>query len=201
MKLTGIITGLVLLSMTGLAHAELITIGTAGYQDSNYNLIWDDDNNGNSVVWLDYTHDAKVNYSGYFEWATNLDLEINLFDGYTLTWTDDTWRLPTTVDDSVPNAADYVGYDGSFSRGFYNTTSEMGHLFYDELGNIGIYDTSGEEQTGYGLKNTDDFENLREVLVLVRNSGRRLARRQPGVYPGLLVHEYGKRLSRVSRRI
>ncbi|MBN2426735.1 MAG: PEP-CTERM sorting domain-containing protein [Deltaproteobacteria bacterium] len=165
MKLTGIITGLVLLSMTGLAHAELITIGTAGYQGDEYNLIWDDDNNSNSVVWLDYTHDAELNYSGYVDWATNLDLEIDLFDGYTLTWIDDTWRLPTTVDDSVPNAADYVGYDGTLSRGWYNTTSEMGHLFYDELGNIGyyVYDDYPEVQTGYGLTNTGDFENLLEV--------------------------------------
>ena len=32
------------------AQGTQITIGTATYIGSDYNLIWDDDNNGNSVV-------------------------------------------------------------------------------------------------------------------------------------------------------
>jgi hypothetical protein len=40
------------------SNATLTTTGTATHNGSNYNLIWDDDNNGNSVVWLDYTNDA-----------------------------------------------------------------------------------------------------------------------------------------------
>jgi len=57
-----LIVGFLLLNLPSAANATLITIGTADY-DSNgngiieanesYNLIWDDDNNGNSVVGLD----------------------------------------------------------------------------------------------------------------------------------------------------
>ncbi|MCF6266553.1 MAG: PEP-CTERM sorting domain-containing protein [Desulfuromusa sp.] len=38
----------------------------------------------------------------------------------------------------------------------------MGHLYYEELGNLGDYDTSGNSQAGYGLVNTGDFNNLVE---------------------------------------
>jgi len=38
-------------SAVGSAKATLTTIGTVTYGGMNYNLIWDDDNNGNSVIW------------------------------------------------------------------------------------------------------------------------------------------------------
>lgn len=66
-----------LLYIAGTASATLVTIGTAGYDsdgsgtiesDENYNLIWDDDNNGNSVVWLDYTNDYD-NRSNQVSWC------------------------------------------------------------------------------------------------------------------------------------
>ena len=46
----------------GSASATLMIVGHATYQGTNYNLIWDDNNAGHSVVWLDYTND-KRNYS------------------------------------------------------------------------------------------------------------------------------------------
>lgn len=48
-------TALALLGMAGMSQATLTTIGTATYFGSEYNLICDDDNNGNSVVSLDYS--------------------------------------------------------------------------------------------------------------------------------------------------
>ncbi len=38
----------------------------------------------------------------------------------------------------------------------------MGHLFYEELGNLGYYDTSGVYvgDGNWGLNNTGDFQNL-----------------------------------------
>ena len=56
-KLVSITTGLIMLCMAGMAHAIFTTIGTATYGGSDYNLIWNDDNNGNLVVWLNYTND------------------------------------------------------------------------------------------------------------------------------------------------
>ena len=150
------------LSMAGVAQATLITIGTAAYDDGSgsqdYNLIWDDDNNDNSVVWLDYTND-RASWSAQNTWAANLDssLTYNIDAAYSVTWDDNAWRLGTTG-----NGPHLFGYDGTTTAGYNITSSEIGHLFYGELGNLGYFDTSGAAQSGYGLQNTKDFNNLME---------------------------------------
>ena len=149
---------LFLLVMSGIAQATLTTIGTATYNGSEYNLIWDNDNNGNSVVWLDYTNDSN-SWENQVGWASSLNgtgvLIYNIDSAYTVEWGTGSWRLPSTVDGT------YVGgYDGTTTAGYNITTSEMGHLYYVELGNLGYKDTSGNNQSGYGLTETGDFENL-----------------------------------------
>ena len=53
------------------------------------------------------------------------------------------------------------GYDGTTTGGFNITSSEMGHLYYTELGNKGFFATDGTNpQPGWGLSNTGDFQNL-----------------------------------------
>ncbi|PIE61008.1 MAG: hypothetical protein CSA29_05520 [Desulfobacterales bacterium] len=147
--------------MSGVAQATLTTIGTASYDDGSgvkdYKLIWDDDNNGRSVVWLDYRHEDDP-WSYQMIWASSLDtaLTVNLYAEYTVDWSGSSWRLPYIVDGPVVN-----GYDGTTTAGYNITTSEMGHLFYEELGNSGWYDTSGNQQSVFGLTNTGVFENLR----------------------------------------
>jgi hypothetical protein len=159
-KISTFLSGLlILLLLTGGANATLITIGTAQFtgNDTEFNLIWDDDYNGNSVVWLDYTH-ASINWTAQNSWAAGLDttLTINVGDGYSVNWGTNSWRLPSTVD-----GVHVWGYDGTTTAGYNITTSEMGHLFYTELGNKAYYDTSGNgPQPGYGLQNTGDFNNL-----------------------------------------
>ncbi len=147
------------------AQGGIMTIGTATYDDGlgggaeDYNLIWDDDNNGSSVVWLDYTN-GPTDWQSQKDWALGLDNAItsyNIDPGYTITWADADWRLPTTVD------GPYVsGYDGTTTGGYNITNSELGHLYYDELGNQGYYDTSGVYvgDGKWGLSNTGDFQNL-----------------------------------------
>ncbi len=131
---------MVLLMMSGMAQAALTTIGTATYDDGSgakdYKLIWDDDYNGQSLVWLDYTNDWDT-WQHQRSWASGLDtvLDIHLNAGYTVTWDNDSWRLPS----------------GGDTEG-YNSYSEMGHLYYEELGN---------HQSNYGLNNTGDFEHLK----------------------------------------
>ncbi len=148
---------MVLLMMTGVSQATLTIIGTASYDGGTYNLIWDDDNNGKSLVWLDYTN-AEAPWRTQMNWASNLDtaLSVTLNAGVSVTWTDSSWRLPATVD------GPYVyGYDGTTTAGYNITSSEMGHLYYEELGNLGYFDTSGNyPQPGWGLNNTGDFKNL-----------------------------------------
>ncbi len=77
---------------------------------------------------------------------------------YIVTWSEDDWRLPSTVDNS-----EYTeGYDGTTLAGYNIITSEMGHLYYEELNNLGSFDTSGEQQSGWGMENTGDFDYLVE---------------------------------------
>lgn len=143
-------------AVVGTADATLITIGEATYQGSQYNLIWDNDGPNGSVVWLDYSNPVNT-WGDQVAWATGLggNLTVALNPGYTITWTDSDWRLPTTVDGLFVN-----GYDGTTTAGYNITNSEFGHLYYTELGNQAFFDTSGNFQPDWGLKNVGDFENL-----------------------------------------
>ncbi|MFA5904066.1 MAG: hypothetical protein WC836_09000 [Desulfobacula sp.] len=158
-KISVFLCGLFLLLVAmGSANATLTTIGTAQFNGTGtaYNLIWDDNNNGNSVVWLDYIH-GTANWTNQRAWATGLDgvLTYNT-PGYTVDFGANSWRLPSTVD-----GPHVYGYDGTTTAGYNITTSEMGHLFYTELGNLGYYGTNGAYQSGYyGLVETGDFNNL-----------------------------------------
>ena len=117
-----LVTGLFFLGMAGMANASLTTIGTATYGGSDYNLIWDADNNGSSVIWLDYSHTPRAVWDDQMNWAAGLgsDLTYNFGSAYNVAWDEAAWRLSSA---------------GVNPQGGYNqTTSEMGHLFYDELG-------------------------------------------------------------------
>lgn len=147
-----------LFGMTGFSQAALTTIGIAqfGGTGTEYNLIWDDDNNGNSVVWLDFikSRDTWVNQKS---WAAGLGsvLSYNIDSTYSVDWGSNPWRLPNTVDGLYE-----YSYNGTTTAGYNITNSEMGHLYYTELGNLGYYDTSGDVQSDYGLKEKGDFNNL-----------------------------------------
>ncbi|MEW6600196.1 MAG: hypothetical protein AB1499_04430 [Nitrospirota bacterium] len=122
-------------------HADLFNRGT----DTRGNqLIYDSDLN---ITWYDYTL-ARDNWQNQVDWATALIVD---FGGTVY----NDWRLPATLNGST----DY-SYDGSTSWGVNITSSELGHLYYTELGNLAIYDTQGNEQTGWQIKNTGLFQNL-----------------------------------------
>lgn len=92
------------LALVNAAQADLNIIGTATYNNGSeykdYNLIWDDDNNGKSLVWLDYTNAVQY-WADQMAWAAGLNtsgtLTYNLDPQYTVTWTGD-WRLPSAGD-------------------------------------------------------------------------------------------------------
>ena len=121
----------IVLGTASTAHAEVI-IGTATYNGTAYNLIRDDDNNGNSLVWLDYSN-PEAYWADQMAWAAELDgyLTYNIDPSYTVTWSDSSWRLP-----SAGSAPAY---------GFQAATQEMGHLYYDddELGFTGGSSSDG----------------------------------------------------------
>jgi hypothetical protein len=164
MLLFTLFTVLVFLDM---ANAGLTKIGTATYEGKDYNLIYEDDQ---GLIWLDYSHPAQRSGGPWFsqmKWAAGLNdsgvLTYNFNTGIKVSW-QGSWRLPLTVD-----GARKWGYDGSTTAGFNIATSEMGHLFYKSLENIGYYDTKGKPRPGWGksdsqhewgLKNKGPFENL-----------------------------------------
>jgi hypothetical protein len=98
-------------------------------------LIYDTDFD---ITWYDYTRSSD-NWYNQTAWADGLSVSGgDLVGGY------DDWRLPTALNQ-----------DGSGPCEGYNCTgSEMGHLYYTELGNVAY------PSAGYGLTNTGDFQNL-----------------------------------------
>lgn len=113
-----------LLGGAGAAQAVLIDRGADNLGNK---LIYDDDLN---ITWYDYTNPATY-WATQMNWAANLSVTFG-------SQTFDDWRLPNTV-------------DGGWSTvGGNITSSELGHLYYTELGNI----------YSAGLTNTGPFEHL-----------------------------------------
>jgi hypothetical protein len=108
------------------SHADLINRGT----DSLGNrLIYDTDLD---ITWYDYSN--SLNYwTTQMNWANTLSVNFggNVYED---------WRLPITYDESC--------------SGYNCTNSEMGHLYYTELGNT----------AGGPLSSTGDFQNLQSFV-------------------------------------
>ena len=127
-KILTLLTALVMVfGLTVPANATLLLRGT---DTLGNRLIYDDDLD---ITWYDYTNAADT-WQDQMDWAAAL----------TVTFGDNTytdWRLPTALnqDGSGPEAGNDV------------TGSEMGHLYYTEMGN-----TSG----GGGFTSSGPFSNL-----------------------------------------
>lgn len=166
----------VLLGFSGVSNAFFGKIGTASYDSDEdginevYNLIYQDDGPFGPITWLDYSNTLD---SWYIQahWTSGLGeyLEVSLNPGYTtdIDW-ETGWRLPL-VDESQANLDGGSGYEGPDGSGYHNyelgynmVNGEMGYLFYELLGNNGKVAIDGTERVygDYGLKNTDDFDNL-----------------------------------------
>ena len=135
-----VVLALLMAVVIGPAGASVLTkIGTADIAGvGTFGLIYD---SGTSLFWLDYTHGVDT-WQNQVNWATNLVLTNVLTPGKTIQWTDpnSTWRLPTTV----PAVS-----------GYNQTGSEMGHLYYTDLGL-----TQGNGVTGEGSANQLPFTKL-----------------------------------------
>jgi len=140
-KVTVLFSMVMIFLSVGTSNASLTTIGTATYMGSDYNLIYEDDSIDGGLVWLDYTNDTDI-WQNHMNWASGLgsNLTVDLDPGYStdIDWGID-WRLPLTQNQT---------------SGYNQTGSEMGHLYYESLGNIGYNDP------GWGLNNVGDFNNL-----------------------------------------
>jgi len=115
-------------------------INTDGTVDADYDTAL-------NITWLaDVRHDRTsghdadgvMNWDAGNAWAASLDL-------YGVTG----WRLPDA------GASPAIGY--------HITSSELGHMFYVTLGNLGQFAADGSPQTGAGWTNTGDFLNIESV--------------------------------------
>lgn len=127
------------------AEATLFDRGGGLIYDNDLNITWLQDANYPRTSGYAADIYGRMTWSDAVTWADTL-----VYGGYS------DWRLPTIVPQNIN-----VGYDGTTGRGYNITTgSEMGHLYYTELGNLGYFDESGTYQPGWGLVNTAPFDNM-----------------------------------------
>ena len=135
---------LLFFGFVGMANATLLDRGGGLIYDDVKDITWLQD--ANYAKTSGYDLDGKMTWDNAVAWADQL-----VYGGY------DDWRLPTTLDGPF-----VLGYDGTTTAGFNITSSEMGYMYYVNLGNLGYYDTSGSgPQPGWGLNKTSPFTNLR----------------------------------------
>src|SRR3990172_668738 len=127
-RIFGLLMALVMVfGLSVSARATLIDMGDGTIYDDDLQLTWLQD--ANYARTSGYDADGEMNWSAANTWADSLVFA-----------TFDNWRLPTALDQ-----------DGSGPWGGLNRTgSEMGHLYYTELGN----------PAGAPLTNMGDFTNL-----------------------------------------
>ena len=128
----------------GAAQAALIDRGEGFIYDDVQDITW--------------AQDANIN--GADTWANQVAWAAGYSQTHTVYGTFDDWRLPIWTDTGLPGCDyAYTGTDCGYNMD--TSTSEMAHLFYDSLGNLAFYDTSGNSsQSGWGLTHTGPFTNL-----------------------------------------
>lgn len=131
----------VVLRFTLQGNAELIDRGGGLIYDTDLDITWLQD--ANYAKTLGYDDDGIMSWSVAMSWADNLT-----YQGYS------DWRLPIT---KVPdyNCSDaFLPYKQHPTGGYDCIGSEMGHLYYIELGN------------GRGtIYNTGPFINIQTVTI------------------------------------
>ncbi len=148
-KLLILITALLVMGSLFSMQADA-ALQNLGMDSRGNRLIYDTDLD---ITWYDFSNSLDT-WQNQVKWSSDLTLDFggNIYSD---------WRLPTAVDGLYD-----FGYDGSTTGGYNIESSEMGHLFYEELSNTGRYDTSGNP-TGCGgtgepscLTDTGYFQNL-----------------------------------------
>ncbi|MHB8472649.1 MAG: Lcl domain-containing protein [Gammaproteobacteria bacterium] len=115
-----------LLSASGAYAALESRLGGLALYDTDLNLTWLANGNANGLM----------DWSTANAWASGLT--VSGVSG---------WRLPTTLQ---PDAT-CGGQSGSASYGYNCTGSEMGHLFYNELGGVARQDITTTHNANYNL--------------------------------------------------
>ncbi len=124
---------------TATAHASLFDRGGGLIYDDVLNITWLQDANYAQTSGYNSDGDGLMNWSPANAWAAGLS-----FGGY------EDWRLPTALNQ-----------DGSWPCAGYNcTNSEMGHMFYNNLG----ASAGSSVLTGTNTANLALFTNLQTIV-------------------------------------
>ena len=149
MRAAGLI---VLFSLCGTSSAELIDRGGGMIYDTVLNVTWLQDAN--------YAHTSGYAPGGRMTWREAMDWAENLsYGGYS------DWRLPRVrprngisfdygTNSSEPSGQTDLGFN---IAGPY---SELGYMFYLNLGNTGYYTTAGDVNPEWYLVNSGPFSGL-----------------------------------------
>lgn len=119
------------------------------------------------ITWLLSTP-ARIN-SVYFEGNTDFTLP-----PVQMTWNDavswaanlniadhDNWRLPRTTDIGATGCMPYFMGNNGCGYNVRSQNSELSYLFYETLGNVGLFDEAGAiSPEGYGTLNTGPIYDL-----------------------------------------
>jgi len=187
------------IGFSGVAKATLFDRGSGLIYDDVLDITWlQDANYGAGTTYDDGSSstDGKMTWANAVAWASNL----SYYDSVRAVTYDD-WRLPQTLPVDGTSEYDYDrSYNGSTDNGYNisapgtvhagSTGSEMAYMYYNNLGNLGYFDTSGSPQSGWGLQNTGLFINLQSSVY---GSGTEYA---PGSSSAWIFHfRYGDQTS------
>ena len=122
----GFYTCILIVGIAANAEASLIDRGNGLLYDPDLDITWLAD--ANYAMTSGYDDDGKMTWSAAVTWAQQLN-----YLGFT------NWRLPTTLDPD-PSCVELESIIGPYD--YYCSGSEMGHLFYTELGAVPVLPTN-----------------------------------------------------------
>lgn len=146
-------TAVFLLCLVSSANAALVDRGGGLIYDTDLNITWLQNANhgaGSSYDSGPSTTDGIMTWNDAVAWAANLSYYDSVRN---VTYTD--WRLPTTPQQDLTCSIQWSG----ISYGNNCTGSEMGHLFYNELGGVAGYDIASTHNSNYSL-----FSNVQSYV-------------------------------------
>lgn len=139
-----VLSVVMILGLSSVSWATLWDRGGGMIYDDYLKITWLQDANYAATqfvlsVGAQGDEDGRMNWNQAKTWAEGL-----VYGGF------DDWRLPSAVD-----GPESFGYDGTTTAGYNITSSEIGYMYYMNLGNKGYHATNGyAPQLGWGLNNT-----------------------------------------------
>jgi hypothetical protein len=138
---------IVALGLSSVANAALIDRGGGLIYDTDLDITWLADANITGMTSLG----DQMTWDEARTWAANLSYYDSVRN---VTYTD--WRLPTTVQpDPGCSGQSNAGSFGLQGFGYNCTGSEMGHLFYIELGGVAVQSIATTHNANYNM-----FQNI-----------------------------------------